>query len=259
MTSKRIRQTVRERSTVAGGTRLLLELRADELGDAAVPAILQLPEATSPAPAALLLHGYTSRKEIMSDSIGGALLAVGIATLAIDLPMHGERLPAGTRRQGMQPLELMRNWKLALAEASLGLRYLAARPEIDGARLALVGYSLGSYLGVSVAARDRAVRAVVLAAGGDLPADLPFGMMVRAVVDPASAVRKLDGTPLLMINGRRDRTVTPEQAQRLFEAAREPKEIRWWNAGHYLPDAAITEAAAWLAARLNDEGQRRTG
>jgi fermentation-respiration switch protein FrsA (DUF1100 family) len=259
MASKRIRQSVRETSAVRGGTRVHLELRADELGDVAVPAILQLPDAATPAPAALLLHGYTSRKEMMSDSIGRALLAVGIATLAIDLPMHGERLPAGTRRTGMQPLELMRNWKLALAEASLGLRYLAARPEVDGARLALVGYSLGSYLGVSVAARDRAVRAVVLAAGGDLPADLPFGMMVRAVIDPASAVRKLEGTPLLMVHGRRDRTVTPDQAKRLFEAAREPKEIRWWDAGHYLPAAAIDEAAEWLAATLNDEGQRRTG
>ena len=259
MASKRIRQSVRDRGAIAGGTRMLLELRADELGDAAVPAILQLPDAASPVPAALLLHGYTSRKEMMSESIGRALLRVGIATLAIDLPMHGERLPAGTRRAGMQPLELMRNWKLALAEASIGLRYLGARPEIDGARLALAGYSLGSYLGVSVAARDRAVRAIVLAAGGDLPADLPFGAIVRSVIDPASAVRKLEGTPLLMVNGRRDRTVTPDQAQRLFDAAREPKEIRWWNAGHYLPPAAIDEAAEWLAARLNDEGQRRTG
>ena len=259
MTSKRIRQSIRERVAVAGGTRMLLELRADELGDAAVPAILQLPDVASPVPGALLLHGYTSRKEMMSDSIGGALMAVGIATLAIDLPMHGERLPAGTRRMGMQPLELMRNWKLALAEASIGLRYLAARPEIDGTRLSLVGYSLGAYLGVSVAARDGAVRAIVLAAGGDLPADLPFGAIVRSVVDPASAVRKLEGTPLLMVNGRRDRTVTPDQAKRLFEAAREPKEIRWWNAGHYLPAAAIDEAAGWLARTLNDEGQRRTG
>ena len=259
MATKRIRQTVRDQSAVHGGTRIRLELRADALGDAAVPAILQLPDVTGPVPAALLLHGYTSRKEMMSDSIGTALLAVGIATLAIDLPLHGERVVAAGRRSGMQPLELMRNWKLALAEASIGLRYLAARPEIDATRLSLAGYSLGSYLGVSVAARDRAVRAVVLAAGGDLPADMPFGAIVRSVIDPASAVRRLEGTPLLMINGRRDRTVTPDQANRLFEAAREPKEIRWWDAGHYLPAPAIDEAAEWLAATLNDEGQRQTG
>lgn len=259
MVTKRIRQSIREHAAAEGGSRTLLELRADELGDAAVPGILLLPDAAEPVPAALLLHGYTSRKEKMSDTIGRALLRVGIASLAIDLPLHGERVVEGAERSGFQPLEMMRNWRLALAESSLALRYLAARREIDGARLSLTGYSLGSFLGVSVAARERAVRALVLASGGDLPADMPFGMMVRSVIDPASAIRKLEGTPLLMVHGRRDRTVTPDQAKRLFEAAREPKEIRWWDAGHYLPAAAIDEAAEWLAATLGEVGRRRTG
>ncbi len=256
MTAKRIRQTVREREAVPGGSRLLLELRADELGDAAVPAILLLPDSAS-APAALLLHGYTSHKEMMSDSVGRALMDVGVASLAVDLPMHGERSAGGG--PSIQPLELMRNWKLALAECVIGLRYLGARPEIDRERLSIVGYSLGSFLGVTVAARDRSVRAIVLAAGGDLPADMPFGGMVRAVIDPVAAVGKLDGTPLLMVHGRGDRTVTPEQARRLFDAAREPKEIRWWDAGHRLPAAAIGGAAAWLAEQLGALGRRRTG
>ena len=258
--TKTIRQTVRERQTVAGGSRLSLELRADELGDAAIPAILMLPDATGEVPAALLIHGYTSRKETMSDSVGRALLDVGIASLAVDLPLHGERFVAGRSRGGMQPLELMRTWKLALTECALGLRYLAARPEIDRERRAVVGYSLGSFLGVTIAARERAaVKAVVLAAGGDLPDDLPFGMMIRAVVDPIVAVRSLDATPLLMVHGRRDRTVTAAQARRLFDAAREPKEIRWWDAGHRLPAEAIGEAAGWLADRLGVLGRRRTG
>ena len=259
MTPKRIRQTVRDRQAVAGGMRLSLELRADELGEAAVPAILLLPDAPRPVSAALLLHGYTSRKETMSDGIGRALLAVGVASLALDLPMHGERPGAGGGRSGFQPLELMRNWKLALAECGIGLRYLAARPEIDRDRLAIVGYSLGSFLGVTVAARDRAVRAVVLAAGGDLPTEMPFAGMIRAVIDPVAAVRALDGTPLLMMHGKRDRTVTPGQARRLFDAAREPKEIRWWDSGHHLPAAAIAEGAAWLADQLSVLGRRRTG
>jgi fermentation-respiration switch protein FrsA (DUF1100 family) len=259
MTTKRIRQTVRERETVRGGSRLSLELRADELGDVAVPAILLLPDSVPEAPAALLLHGYTSHKEMMSDSIGRALLEVGIASLAVDLPMHGERSGTGYRRNSIQPLELMRNWRLALAECAIALRYLAARPEIDRDRLAVVGYSLGSFLGVTVAARERSVRAVVLAAGGDLPTDMPLAGMIRAVIDPVAAVRQLDGTPLLMVHGKRDRTVTPEQARRLFEAAREPKEIRWWDAGHRLPAEAIGEAAGWLEKQMRALGRRRTG
>lgn len=259
MTTKRIRQTVRERRVVHGGSRILLELRADELGDAAVPSILMLPDASREVPAALLIHGYTSRKETMSDSVGQALLNVGIASLAVDLPLHGERYTPTRNRGGLNPLELMRTWKLALAECAIALRYLAARPEIDRERRAIVGYSLGSFLGVTVASRERSVKAVVLAAGGDLPDALPFGSMIRAVVDPVAAVQSLDGTPLLMVHGRRDRTVTPNQARRLFDAAREPKEMRWWDAGHRLPAEAIGEAAGWLADRLGELGRRRTG
>ena len=52
--------------------------------------------------------------------------------------------------------------------------------------------------------------------------------------------------------------MTPAQAQRLFDAAREPKELRWWDGGHYLPPAAIDDAAEWLRDRLavDERGQR---
>jgi fermentation-respiration switch protein FrsA (DUF1100 family) len=53
-----------------------------------------------------------------------------------------------------------------------------------------------------------------------------------------------------MVHGRNDRTVTPAQAQRLFDAAAEPKELRWWPSGHLLPPDAIGYAAEWLARRL---------
>jgi hypothetical protein len=43
----------------------------------------------------------------------------------------------------------------------------------------------------------------------------------------------------------------------LFQAAREPKEIRWWDSGHVLPPVAIADAAAWLAAQMgSDSGSK---
>ena len=63
------------------------------------------------------------------------------------------------------------------------------------------------------------MRAVVVAAGGDLPAGTPFTALARTVADPLRAVRRLRGRPLLVVHGRRDRTVLPEQAERLFAAA----------------------------------------
>jgi uncharacterized protein len=94
------------------------------------------------------------------------------------------------------------------------------------------------------------VRALILAAGGDLPEGTPFGRLVRTVADPIRAVRRYAGRPLLMVNGRRDRTVRPEQAERLFAAAGEPKAMRWWDAGHYLPEESIEDAVRWLEHAL---------
>jgi uncharacterized protein len=249
----RIVQSVRaERANPGGGRRITLEF-GEERSDERVPAILLLPDGASaerPAPGALLLHGYSSHKEQMAESVGRVLLRHRIASLAIDLPLHGERR-GGMDAQAMRnPMALVSTWRLAQDETRLALGYLGARSEVDARRLALVGYSMGSFLGVLVASREQRVRALVLAAGGDLPAGTPFERLVRTVADPLRAARKLDGRPLLMVHGRRDRTVTPEQAQRLFDAAGEPKELRWWDAGHYLPVEAIDHAAGWLEARL---------
>src|SRR5918992_2054879 len=188
--------TIHQRSArdIAGGRRIQLSIEDGEQ----VPGLLLLPATRQPAPAALLLHGYSSRKERMSEAIGMALLRRGIASLAIDLPLHGERDGEVESLSYRNPFELVQRWRIAIADARLGLRFLAQHPAIDDTRLALVGYSLGSFLGVIVAAEEPLVRALVLAAGGDLPARLPFAAIVRTVADPLRAVRALGGRPLLM-------------------------------------------------------------
>ena len=253
MFKKQIQQTTRSEGAWRGGRRIVVEFRAT--GDP-VPAVLLLPREGAPAPAALLLHGYTSRKEHMSEGVGAALLERGIASLSIDLPLHGTRSDPVQAQAQRNPLALVKLWRQALAECSLALRYLAARPEVDAERLALAGYSLGSYLAVLVAAEEASVRALILAAGGDLPAGTPLAAVARTVADPLRAVRRLDGRPLLMVHGRGDRTIRPDQAERLFAAAQEPKELRWWSAGHILPPEAIRYAAGWLAERLGDGAER---
>ena len=259
----RLTHTVRAEHAVPGGRRV--ELRFGKHGDTAadqVPAVLLLPAealAGRPAPAAVLLHGYSSRKEQMAQDVGAGLLRHGIASIAIDLPLHGERVGDVDVRSARNPLALAQSWRRGQADARLALGYLGARPEVDGSRLALVGYSMGSFLGVTVAADAPAVRALVLAAGGDLPSGAPMERLIRTVADPIKSVRRFDGRPLLMVHGRRDGTVRPEQAQRLFDAAMEPKELRWYDAGHYLPARAVEDAAEWLATRLMGTGDRGAG
>ncbi|WP_019586156.1 alpha/beta hydrolase family protein [Deinococcus apachensis] len=234
---------------IPGGTRVRLEWRVE--GDP-VPAVLLLPEVEPGVrvPAALLLHGLTSRGEVMTDSVGRVLLRRGVASLAPDLPLHGSRgHPLGLDSL-RNPLEAARLWRLALREAGVAVEFLRTHPAVDPGRVAVVGYSLGSFLATALAARHREVGALVLAAGGDLPLGTPLTTLARTALDPIRAVRQLGGRPLLMVHGRHDPVIRPDQAERLYAAAREPKELRWWNAGHSLPTAAIEDAADWLTRHL---------
>lgn len=215
-----------------------------------VPAILHLPEAAGPVSAALLLHGFTARKEEMADSIGIALARRGVASLAPDLPVHGERVGGVDGMSLADPVALVRNWRLALHEAHEGVRFLSSLAGIDQLRIGIIGYSLGAYLSAFVAAVNPSVQVVALVCGGDLPARTPFASLVRKIADPLRAVRELAGRPLLMMNGRRDRLILPEQAQVLFDAAGDPKELRWYDGPHWPPRHAVDDVADWVVSRL---------
>lgn len=246
----RILAEVHAARDVATGVRYDVEITN---GDERIPGVLLLPHTHEPVPAALLLHGFGSRKERMADSIGTALQRHGIAALAVDLPMHGGRGGSPHDLKAASPALLLGAWGDATNEAALALDYLAMHENTDAQRLAIVGYSLGSFIANIVASDSPTVQAVVLAASGDLPEGLPFESLIRSVVDPLRAVRRLAGRPLLMVNGRFDRTVSPSQAERLFAAALEPKTMRWYGGGHWPPAKDIEFAAEWLASQLTDQ------
>ncbi|HEX2168432.1 MAG TPA: hypothetical protein VHG09_14450, partial [Longimicrobiales bacterium] len=107
------------------------------------------------------------------------------------------------------------------------------------------------YIALITAANEPLVRAVIAAAGGDLPQS-PWTGLMRRVADPVAAARRLNGRPLLMLHGRNDRTITASQAQRLFDAAGQPKELVWYDSGHVLPATAADRAAMWLVEELRD-------
>lgn len=245
--SRSVSYEVSGERAVRGGHHASVVLRAPAED---VPGVLLMPPAARrPAAAALLVHGYGSTKERMSETIGATLLRHGIASLALDLPLHGERGEQGTHGFS-DPMSLLRHWRAGLEEARLGVRLLADHEGIDRRRLATVGYSLGSFVALEVAATEESVRAVIVAGGGDFPPHTPFLQLIRTVADPIRAVTNLRGRPLLIVHGTRDRTVRPEQAQRLYDAASDPKEIRWIDTGHHLPSPAVAAAATWLVDHL---------
>jgi uncharacterized protein len=146
------------------------------------------------------------------------------------------------------------------ADADAALAFLRGRPEIDPRRVGLIGHSYGGEIAPMVAARDRAVAAIVLLAGparpfretmryqhryrieddpGLAPADrekaLAEAMIqqeanVKASTeawrrsiqdrDPLPTARRLR-MPVLILQGSTDRAVPPEDAVLLERAIRE--------------------------------------
>ena len=215
------------------------------LGNGEVPSLILRPDVDARVPGVLLLHGYSSSKEALSNSMGVALAGHGIASMSFDLPLHGHRDEDMFEEAKTNPFGLLQHWKSALVEARDAIGRLAEHEAIDPDRIGIVGYSLGSYIAIQTAAVEKSVRCVVVAAGGDLP-PTPWTSMVRMVTDPLTAVKKLKGRPLLVMHGTNDRTIRREQAQTLFDAASEPKTVKWYHSGHVLPQAAADDAAAWL-------------
>lgn len=251
--AERILAVVIAARDVPSGVRYDLEIVN---GEERVPGILLMPHTAEPVAAALLLHGFGSRKERMANTMGNALMLAGVAALAVDLPLHGARDGSLPDLTNANPMGLLGTWNSAVQEARAALEYLTAHERIDQRRMGIVGYSIGSFIANIVAAETPSMRAVVLAASGDLPEGLQFESLVRAVVDPLRAVRRVGGRPLLMVNGRFDRIVTPSQAERLFAAAPEPKTMRWYGGGHWPPAGDITYAAEWLTVQLQPSARK---
>jgi predicted esterase len=72
-----------------------------------------------------------------------------------------------------------------------------------------------------------------------------------AEIDPITHVGNLSLVPILFQFADDDFHVPQERAEEFFAAAKEPKEICWYQAGHGLNDVATRERMAWLTKALS--------
>ncbi len=249
-----------------------LKVRFDSANKERPVGLLTLPkQGKAPHPVVLLLHPLGANKEAMG-RLAGELAKKGIASLALDAPMHGERAeqapPELTARTaaGMQ-----RRFVQAVVDYRRALDYLSTRKDVDMKRIGALGVSMGGFTGVLLAAVDERVKAIVVeAAGGDwltitLKAVGAIGERLReqigenpseetkrivATIDPLNFVARLKGRPLLIQHGKKDSIVPPECAQKLFDAAHPPKEMQWFDSDHALPPEARERAVIWLVEKL---------
>ena len=129
--------------------------------------------------------------------------------------------------------------------------YLCALPEVDKARLALLGFSGGAAVSIYVAAQDRRVSSIVACASpaeftsffdepqpvidhfrqvgairdGDFPRSIEEWINGFKLVSPIKYVAEIAPRPLLMVHGSQDETVEVRHAHKLYDSAEEPKQL----------------------------------
>ena len=166
-------------------------------------------------------------------------------------------------------------WRTSLVQAIVSVRrgvdLLLQRSDVDPQRLAYVGHSYGALIGVDAAAADHRFRAAVFEVG--LPgmsvhirtAEVSFAAAIRkrfgpqldsalSPIEPLDAIHyvgSLAPAALLFQSAHLDPGISHEQAQTFFDAASQPKTLKWYDTAHEVIDiAAISDRARFLASHL---------
>jgi len=203
-----------------------------------VPALFALPaDGDGPFPVVMVQHGLGGNKDV--DYVHACALGLaqaGYATLRIDAALHGERAQPEAAEDEPAPLERLAalfggGWRQSVIDMRRGIDFLEQRAEVDSERIGYVGMSMGAMMGGVLCGVDERIDAAVLIVGGSFGGGDGLGGRM-AVIDPASFIGLMSPRPVLMLNGKNDRVVPPAWAERLYEAAGEPKRIVWYESGH---------------------------
>lgn len=265
---------VDERIFLEADKNTLFKVYYDSVNVERVPALLSVPKGDDkPFPCIIFLHGYGGEKE---DMIPLAALAADAryAVIAIDVQYHGERRRAGIELYSANMTRTKDGFIQTVIDARRALDYLETRQDIDPSKLALVGGSMGALIGAILVGVEPRLRACVLVVGGGnmtlmvqrsqhsaLPAIREYleanNISYRAVqealdpIDPINFVDAISPRPLLMHNGKFDDIVPAECGRLLYERAKEPKEIYWYDSGHDVPlDIVAARTLDWLEYHL---------
>jgi dienelactone hydrolase len=228
-----------------------------------VPGYLEVPTTGGgPFPCVLLLHGwswskaswYDEENEVSGGRVRRGLLAAGFATLALDAQMHGDRVAESdyavyNLRLGPHTEPQPDGFTLAeicqqtVRDYRRGLDYLETRAEIDPERIGAFGYSMGAWQVFPLAAFEPRVRVVVAAA-------LPTEKGPNDPVAPQSYAGAIS-QPFLLQMGTQDEMATREGAEELQKyVSSQDKRLVWYDGGHYLPNAYVADAVAWLQSHV---------
>jgi dienelactone hydrolase len=130
-----------------------------DAGDYQIPAIVTLPVGVrGTVPAVVMLHGFGSTKDEAGDGyklFAPELAQKGIASIRIDFMGLGD---STVDHAGF-------DLNVGVAEAAKAAEYIAALPEVDPARIGIMGWSKGGSITLLTAGRNPVFKSVVTWAG----------------------------------------------------------------------------------------------
>ena len=253
-----------------------------------VPVLAALPsEGAGPWPAVIFLYGIGMQMEV-HDEVCRLVADNGFALFV------AEQYNRGSRKQDLEKgweelMAVRRRASLAVLETRRLVDLLERRPDIAPGRIYLWGGSFGAMVGSVVLAQEPRLRAGVLTlCGGNFPRLvanpdvrakldidrgrallLPLASSLYRPFDPIHYVDRIGPRPLLFQNASNDPIIPRECVEDIYDRARDPKTIRWYDATHEhvekgIIEQALKDALAWLRARdreemANHQAKRTTG
>jgi dienelactone hydrolase len=181
--------------------------------------------ASAKAPAVVLLHGSSGVQGARELTYARQFAAMGIGALVVDAF-------AARRERGTGFIDRLLNIteSMMLADAYAGLGWLAARPEIDAQRVAVVGFSYGAL--VSILAAQEQVARLFSPDGLRFAGHAAYYAPCIAAFDEPAAT----GRPVLILAGDKDEIVSPARCDSAAAALRaggaEVEVIRYPDAYH---------------------------
>ncbi|MGI0486731.1 alpha/beta hydrolase [Pantanalinema rosaneae CENA516] len=233
-----------------------------------VPAYLVAKAGTGSFAGVLMLHGVEGSRDTSLNS-AKELARAGAVVLAVSAPFAR---PGYSGRPG-SPLtftERDREYQIQIIQdLQRGVDLLLDRPEVDPQRLAFVGYSYGGSMGGLLAGIERRIKAygLMVASSGSIafctvgqrrhcnlndipPARRQPWLKAMQPIEPIRYIGHAAPATLLFLNGRHDQVIEYADASAFQQAASQPKQVKWYDAGHGLPPEAIRDLYVWLAEQI---------
>jgi uncharacterized protein len=232
-----------------------------------VPALIVVPPGHGPFAGLIVQHGLPGDRFAMLQ-VAEDFARLGAVVVAIDAPWaRAKRLITFTKRDRTEQIQLITDLRRAVD-------LLRSRDDVDDDRIGYLGVSYGAAMGGLLAGVEDRIAAFVLNVGdgglvthftgaedaqgplSQLPAArLESWLAAMEPIEPLKWIGKAEA-PILFQSGRDDDLVPPADAKEFHRAAPETKEVRWYDAGHLLPNEAWCDAARWLQETIAVSGNK---